>query len=107
MKNMAKADRPKSAMAILPLRPLRGSGNAAQTAFRPERSDAKTSIPSVNHVSADLGIRKIRQLLELLVRGILLDFAVGAGHIRVKPLRCGHWRAGRVKGFSVRLLRAL
>src|SRR5271165_54879 len=33
-----------------------------------ERSDAKTSIPSVNHVSADLGIRKIRQLLELLVK---------------------------------------
>ena len=60
MKNIAKADRPKSAMAILPLRPLRGSGNAAQTAFRPERSDAKTSIPSVNHVSADLGIRKMR-----------------------------------------------
>ena len=70
MKNMAKADRPKSAMAILPLRPLRGSGNAAHTAFRPDRSDAKISIPSVNHVSADLGIPLKNfsyALLELLV----------------------------------------
>ena len=46
MKNIAKADSPKSAMAMLPLRPLRGSGNAAQTAFRPDRSDRKISIPS-------------------------------------------------------------
>ena len=53
MKNMAKADRPKSAMAMLPLRPLRGSGNAAQTDLRPDKSDAKISIPSVKHVSAD------------------------------------------------------
>src|SRR5208283_2190042 len=56
MKNMAKADRPKSATAMLPLRPLRGSGNAAQTAFRPDKSDAKIPIPSANHVFADLGI---------------------------------------------------
>ncbi len=54
MKNMAKADSPKSAMPMLPLRPLRGSGNDAQTAFSPQKSDAKTSIPSVNHVSAGL-----------------------------------------------------
>src|SRR5208282_4313103 len=70
MKNMANAGRPKSAMAILPLRPLRGSGNAAQTAFSSDRSGAKISIPSVNHVSNDLGIpsQKIssRALLELL-----------------------------------------
>ena len=60
MKNMAKADRPKSAIAILPLRPLRESGNAAQTAFRPQRSDPKIFIPSVNYVSADLGIPALK-----------------------------------------------
>ncbi len=59
MKTMANADNPKSATAILPPRPLRGSGSAAQTAFRPDRSDAKFFIPGVNHVSADLRIRKI------------------------------------------------
>jgi hypothetical protein len=31
MKNMAKADRPKSATAMLPLRPFRGSGKPVQT----------------------------------------------------------------------------
>src|SRR5271166_1169979 len=72
MKNMAKADRPKSATAMLPLRPLRGSGNAAQTAFRPDKSDAKIPIPSANHVSADLGIPHAKKnplgaLLELLM----------------------------------------
>ena len=60
MKNMAKADRPKSAMAMLPPRPLRGSGTAAQTAFRPARSDGKSFIPTVNHFFNDLGIPKIR-----------------------------------------------
>src|SRR5208337_1851827 len=69
MKNMANAAKPKSAMAILPLRPLRGSGNAAQTAFRPDNSDAKISIPSVNHVSADLGIRKMRPTFGIAVGG--------------------------------------
>ena len=49
MKNIAKADSPKSAMEILPPRPLRGSGKAAHTALRPERSDGKSSIPRVNH----------------------------------------------------------
>ena len=58
--NMAKADRPKSAMAMLPPRPLRGSGTAAQTAFRPARSDGKSFIPTVNHFFNDLGIPKIR-----------------------------------------------
>jgi hypothetical protein len=43
-------------MAMLPLRPLRGSGNAAQTDLRPDKSDAKISIPSVIHVSVDSGI---------------------------------------------------
>jgi hypothetical protein len=33
---------------------LPGSGKAAQTAFSPERRDGKSSIPTVNHFSADL-----------------------------------------------------
>jgi hypothetical protein len=49
MKNIAKADRPKSDMATFPLRPLRGSGKAAQTALRPDSSDGKISTSRVNH----------------------------------------------------------
>ena len=44
MKNIAKADKPKSAMAILPPRPFRGSGKAAQTAFKPARRDGNSLI---------------------------------------------------------------
>ena len=60
MKNMAKADSPKSAIAILPPRPLRGSGKAAQTAFKPASRDVKSFIPMVNHFFSGLGIPKIR-----------------------------------------------
>src|SRR5271163_288087 len=60
MKNRAKAARPKSVIAILPLRPFRGSGKVAQTARKPARRDGKSSIPTVNHFFADLGIQKIR-----------------------------------------------
>src|ERR1700704_6444953 len=49
MKNMAKAERPKSAMTILPVRPCRGSGKVAQTAFSSESRDGNSSIPTVNH----------------------------------------------------------
>src|SRR3979490_2988365 len=49
MKNIANADRPKSAIAILPPRPFRGSGKAAQTAFKSVRSDGKSFIHIVNH----------------------------------------------------------
>ena len=59
MKNGAKADSPKSAMAILPPRPFRGSGKAAQTAFKLAKRDGKSFIPTVNHSSGDLGILKI------------------------------------------------
>ncbi len=51
-----------------------------QTAFRPDKSDAKISIPSVNHVSADLGIPQRKNhpdpLLELLLYGSALLFAM-------------------------------
>jgi hypothetical protein len=59
MKNIAKADRPKSAMAILPPRPFRGSGKAAQMAFKSARRGGKSFIHMVNHFSDDLGIPKI------------------------------------------------
>jgi hypothetical protein len=40
--------------------PLRGSGKVAQTARKPARRDGKSSIPTVNHFSADLGFLKMR-----------------------------------------------
>src|SRR5450755_3535733 len=58
-------------MAILPPRPLRGSGKAAQTAFKPARRDGNSFIHRVNHFSNSLGIPKISRcplLLELLRR---------------------------------------
>jgi hypothetical protein len=66
MKNIAKAERPKSAMTKLPLRPCRGSGKAAQTVFNPARRDGNSSIPTVNHFFADSRI--------LTMRGILKSF---------------------------------
>jgi hypothetical protein len=59
MKNIAKADKPKSAMAILPPRPFRGSGKAVQTAFKSARRDGKSFTHRVNHFSNGLGILKI------------------------------------------------
>jgi hypothetical protein len=59
MKNIAKAERPKSATAILPPRPLRESGKAAQTAFKPARRDGNSFIHMVNHFSGNLGIPKL------------------------------------------------
>src|SRR5487761_394418 len=56
MKNMAKADSPKSSIAILPPRPCRESGKAAHATFNPARRDGKSFIPTVNHFSSDLGI---------------------------------------------------
>jgi hypothetical protein len=44
MKNIVKADRPKSAMAILPLRPFPGAGKAAQTAFKSAKGMARASL---------------------------------------------------------------
>src|SRR5260370_1417460 len=59
MKTIAKADRPKFAMAILPPRPFRGSGKAAQTAFKSARRDGKSFTHMVNHFSNGLGILKL------------------------------------------------
>jgi hypothetical protein len=48
-------------MEILPPRPLRGSGKAAQTAFKPARRDGNSFIYMMNHFSTRLGIPKIRR----------------------------------------------
>src|ERR1700710_3028510 len=62
---MAKAERPKSAMAISPVRPCRGSGKAAQVAFSPESRDGNSSIPTVNHFLGDLRIPQMHILQNL------------------------------------------
>ena len=57
-------------MPILPPRPLRGSGKAAQTARKPDKMDGKSLIPTPNHFSADLGNPKNSLLLELLMNAV-------------------------------------
>src|SRR5271155_3862452 len=59
MKNIAKAERPKSAGAMLSPRPLRGSGKVVQTTFRPERREGNSCIPTLNQTFADSRILKI------------------------------------------------
>src|ERR1700693_4860814 len=59
MKNIAKADSPKSAIAILPPRPFRESAKVAQTAFKCAKSDGNSFIHMVNHFPTDLGIPKM------------------------------------------------
>ena len=54
MKNMAKADRPKSAVAMLPVRPIRESGNPAHVAFKPETRESISFIPEGNHAEMAL-----------------------------------------------------
>src|SRR5271155_4660427 len=59
MKNIATADRPKSATAMLPPRPLRGSEKVAQTACNSDRREGKSCIPTLNQTFADSRILKI------------------------------------------------
>src|ERR1700761_5097492 len=59
MKNIANADRPKSAAAMLPPRPLRRSGKVAQTACNSDRREGKSCIPTLNQTFADSRILKI------------------------------------------------
>src|SRR6266700_6412753 len=80
MKNIAKADRPKSAIAILPPRPFRGSGKVAQTAFKSARRDGKSFIHMANHVFNDLGIPKISPTATFRIAG-------GKQRDRVEPRR--------------------
>src|SRR5271168_3453998 len=60
MKNVEKAETPKSEISILPPRPFRASGKVAQTAFRPARWEGKSCIPTVNQTFADSRILKFR-----------------------------------------------
>jgi hypothetical protein len=59
MKNIAKAERPQSAISILPPRPFRVSGKVAHTAFKPDRREGKSCIPTLNQFFADSRILKI------------------------------------------------
>jgi len=60
---------PKSAIAMLPRRPFRGSGKPAHTARNPARRDGKSSIPMVNHFRADLGIPKMHDWATFRIAG--------------------------------------
>jgi hypothetical protein len=50
--NLAKADRLKSAMAILPPRPFRGSGKAGANGFQPAKRDGSSFTLMVNIFAA-------------------------------------------------------
>src|SRR5258707_11128490 len=70
MKNIANADRPKSAGAMLPPRPLRGSGKVAQTAFSSKRREGKSCIPTLNQTFADSRILKISKFHTFRIAGV-------------------------------------
>src|ERR1700722_5405616 len=69
MKNIANADRPKSAGAMLPPRPLRGSGKVAQTACNSDRREGKSFIPTLNQTFADSRILKISKFPTFRIAG--------------------------------------
>src|ERR1700739_2343922 len=70
MKNIANADRPKSAGAMLPPRPFRGSGKVAQTACNSDRREGKSCIPTLNQTFADSRILKISKFPTFRIAGI-------------------------------------
>src|ERR1700692_4107073 len=69
MKNIANADRPKSAGAMLPPRPLRRSGKVAQTACNSDRREGKSCIPTLNQTFADSRILKISKFPTFRIAG--------------------------------------
>src|ERR1700675_4243392 len=79
MKNIANADRPKSAGAMLPPRPLRGSGKVAQTACNSDRREGKSCIPTLNQTFADSRILKISKFPTFRIAGA--DVKPGGGRI--------------------------
>src|SRR5277367_331024 len=96
MKNIANADRPKSAAAMLPPRPLRRSGKVAQTACNSDRREGKSCIPTLNQTFADSRILKISKFRTFRIaggmergapsedrpgRGAVTPLAAGAFHI--------------------------
>jgi hypothetical protein len=94
MKNIANADRPKSAAAMLPPRPLRGSGKVAQTAFKSERRDGKSCIPTLIRLLLIHESGKFQNfvLLELLTvsekgrqaRGVMLGLAKTCAKLKIR-----------------------
>src|ERR1700690_1401352 len=70
MKNIANADRPKSAAAMLPPRPLRRSGKVAQTACNSDRREGKSCIPTLNQTFADSRILKISKFHTFRIAGL-------------------------------------
>src|SRR5271169_6782289 len=72
MKNIANAERPKSAGAMLPPRPFRGSGKVAQTACNSDRRDGKSCIPTLNQTFADSRILKISKFHTFRIAGCRL-----------------------------------
>src|ERR1700677_588675 len=69
MKNIANADRPKSAGAMLPPRPLRRSGKVAQTACNSDRREGNSCIPTLNQTFADSRILKISKFPTFRIAG--------------------------------------
>src|SRR5271170_4360183 len=69
MNNIANADRPKSAAAMLPPRLLRGSGKVAQTACNSDRREGKSCIPTLNQTFADSRILKISKFRTFRIAG--------------------------------------
>src|SRR5271155_2158603 len=73
MKNIANADRPKSATAMLPPRPFRGSRKVAQTARNSDRREGKSCIPTLNQTFADSRILKISKFPTFRIAGQRCD----------------------------------
>src|ERR1700675_4667834 len=74
MKNIANADRPKSVGAMLPPRPLRGSGKVAQTACNSDRREGKSCIRTLNQTFADSRILKISKFRTFRIAAEVVAF---------------------------------
>src|ERR1700734_3340659 len=94
MKNIANADRPKSVGAMLPPRPLRGSGKVAQTACNSDRREGKSCIPTLNQTFADSRILKISKLRTFRIA--LFAKSVEGARLRAAIRRRG-WTARRLR----------
>src|SRR5271154_5253566 len=102
MKNIANADRPKSAGAMLPPRPLRRSGKVAQTACNSDRREGKSCIPTLNQTFADSRILKISKFR---------TFRIAAGHSVARELltvySCGRDSAVSAESYRGRRMKNL
>ncbi len=90
MKNIAKAERPKSAISMLPPRPFRVSGKVAHTDFNSDRRQGKSCIPTVNQTFADSQILKIPYFWNCWFFGFLLVAFSGAMAIAWSQIDVGN-----------------